>query len=91
MKTMIFIWFLYAEKISTLEEKIEYQETELQRKGNIISELSAQLEAEKIKNEYQLQVEEISISEFAYLLHFEWGTNARSLLLKYLACLCLLD
>lgn len=89
VKTMISTLFPYAEKINTLEEKIGYQETELQSKENIISELSAQLEAEKIKNEYQLQVEEISISEFAFF--YCKGTSARSFLLKYLPCFCLLD
>ena len=62
MKIMISLF--YAEKISTLEEKIEYQEAELQSKDNRISELCAQLEEAKMKNEYQLQIEEISMMEF---------------------------
>ncbi|XP_018487772.1 uncharacterized protein LOC108858318 isoform X1 [Raphanus sativus] len=49
---------VFIEKISTLEETIEYQETELQSKDNRISELCAQLEEAKMKNEYQLQIEE---------------------------------
>ncbi|RID57306.1 hypothetical protein BRARA_F00689 [Brassica rapa] len=49
---------VFVEKISTLEEKIEYQEAELQSKDNRISELCAQLEEAKMKNEYQLQIEE---------------------------------
>ncbi|CAH8355045.1 unnamed protein product [Eruca vesicaria subsp. sativa] len=49
---------VFIERISTLEEKIEYQETELQSKENRISELSAKLEEAKMKNEYQLQIEE---------------------------------
>ncbi|CAN7098078.1 unnamed protein product, partial [Brassica rapa subsp. narinosa] len=68
---------VFVEKISTLEEKIEYQEAELQSKDNRISELCAQLEEAKMKNEYQLQIEEISMIE--------------SFLLKYLPCFCLLD
>ncbi|KAF3610702.1 hypothetical protein DY000_02044905 [Brassica cretica] len=64
METVIF--FIYAEKISTLEEKIEYMEAELQRKDNRISELCAQLEEAKMKNEYQLQIEEISMIEFNF-------------------------
>ncbi|KAF2549697.1 hypothetical protein F2Q70_00019703 [Brassica cretica] len=60
------IFFIYAEKISTLEEKIEYMEAELQRKDNRISELCAQLEEAKMKNEYQLQIEEISMIEFNF-------------------------
>lgn len=70
MKAMISIFFTYAEKIRNLEEKNEYHETELQSKENMISELSAQLEAEKIKNEHQYQVEEISISEIACFAAF---------------------
>ncbi|XP_010491118.1 PREDICTED: RUN and FYVE domain-containing protein 2-like isoform X2 [Camelina sativa] len=50
---------VFVEKIRSLEENIKYQETELQRKETIISELAAQLEAEKIKNEYQHQIEEL--------------------------------
>ncbi|ESQ35821.1 hypothetical protein EUTSA_v10007877mg [Eutrema salsugineum] len=61
---------VFIEKISTLEKKIEYQETELQSKENRISELSAQLEAAKLKNEDQLQVEEISLSEFACFIPY---------------------
>ncbi|KAJ0237601.1 Uncharacterized protein HA466_0245480 [Hirschfeldia incana] len=49
---------VFIEKISFLEEKIDYQETELQSKDNRISELCAQLEEAKMKNEYQLQIEE---------------------------------
>ncbi|KAH0921195.1 hypothetical protein HID58_021213 [Brassica napus] len=73
---------VFVEKISTLEEKIEYQEAELQSKDNRISELCAQLEEAKMKNEYQLQIEEISMME---------ELCARSFLLKYLPCFCLLD
>ncbi|XP_020866019.1 myosin-11 isoform X1 [Arabidopsis lyrata subsp. lyrata] len=50
---------VFIENIRALEEKLEYHETELQSKENIISELSAQLESEKIKNEHQHQVEEL--------------------------------
>ncbi|XP_013639018.1 PREDICTED: cingulin [Brassica oleracea var. oleracea] len=49
---------VFIEKIRTLEEKIEYLEAELQSKDNRISELCAQLEEAKMKNEYQLQIEE---------------------------------
>lgn len=66
IKPMISISFTYAEKISTLEERIKFQETELQSKENMLSDLSTQLEAAKFKNEYQLQIEEISILEFAF-------------------------
>lgn len=64
METVIF--FIYAEKIRTLEEKIEYLEAELQSKDNRISELCAQLEEAKMKNEYQLQIEDISMIEFKF-------------------------
>ncbi|KAG7653784.1 hypothetical protein ISN44_As01g010120 [Arabidopsis suecica] len=50
---------VFIENIRALEEKLEYHETELQSKENIISELSAQLESETIKNEHQHQVEEL--------------------------------
>ncbi|XP_010458388.1 PREDICTED: ras and EF-hand domain-containing protein homolog [Camelina sativa] len=50
---------VFIDKIRSLEENIEYHESVLQRKETIISELSAQLEAEKIKNEYQHQIEEL--------------------------------
>lgn len=80
---------LYAEKIRSLEEKNEHHETELQSKENMISELSAQLEAEKIKNENQNQVEEISISEIACFAEFsKKGTSGRSFLLKHFPCIC---
>ncbi|KAG2267801.1 hypothetical protein Bca52824_062356 [Brassica carinata] len=70
--------FIYLEKkINTLGEKIDYQETELQSKENRISELCSQLEEAKLKNEYQLQIEEISMIE--------------SFIMKYLPCFCLLD
>ncbi|KAL0694482.1 hypothetical protein Bca4012_061662 [Brassica carinata] len=49
---------VFIDKINTLEEKIDYQETELQSKENRISELCSQLEEAKMKNEYQLQIEE---------------------------------
>ncbi|KAL0794589.1 hypothetical protein Bca101_065966 [Brassica carinata] len=49
---------VFIEKINTLGEKIDYQETELQSKENRISELCSQLEEAKLKNEYQLQIEE---------------------------------
>ncbi|XP_048613913.1 cingulin-like isoform X1 [Brassica napus] len=49
---------VFIEKIRTLEEKIEYLEAELQSKDNRISEFCAQLEEAKMKNEYQLQIEE---------------------------------
>lgn len=67
METMVSNILYYAEKISTLEETIEYQETELQSKDNRISELCAQLEEAKMKNEYQLQIEEISMIDFNLL------------------------
>ncbi|KAF3583217.1 hypothetical protein F2Q69_00026266 [Brassica cretica] len=57
---------VFIEKIRTLEEKIEYLEAELQSKDNRISELCAQLEEAKMKNEYQLQIEEISMIEFKF-------------------------
>ncbi|KAG2267839.1 hypothetical protein Bca52824_062394 [Brassica carinata] len=68
---------VFIEKINTLGEKIDYQETELQSKENRISELCSQLEEAKLKNEYQLQIEEISMIE--------------SFIMKYLPCFCLLD
>jgi chromosome segregation ATPase len=50
---------VFIENIRALEEKLKCHETELQSKDNIISELSAQLESEKSKNEHQHQVEEL--------------------------------
>ncbi|EOA40540.1 hypothetical protein CARUB_v10009270mg, partial [Capsella rubella] len=50
---------VFIEKIRSLEENIEYHETEIQRKDTIISQLSAQLEAENIKSECQHQIEEL--------------------------------
>ncbi|CAA7020725.1 unnamed protein product [Microthlaspi erraticum] len=65
---------VFIEKISTLEEKIANQETELQSKENLVSELSAQLEAAKIKNENQfhpylqktLRVKDVVIENLVY-------------------------
>ncbi|KAF3570241.1 hypothetical protein F2Q69_00060618 [Brassica cretica] len=53
-----------------------------------MSELSTQLEAATIKNEYQSQVEEISIIGLQFYCK---GTRARSFLFQYLLCFCLLD
>lgn len=86
MKKMIFIFFTYAENIRALEEKLKCHETELQSKDNIISELSAQLESEKSKNEHQHQVEEISLSELACLTAF-----SKKLVGDHFSRICLLD
>lgn len=86
MKTIMSIFFTYAENIRALEEKLEYHETELQSKENIISELSAQLESEKIKNEHQHQVEEISLSELACFTAF-----SKKLVGDHFSRVCLLD
>lgn len=56
------IW-LYAEKIGDLEEKLKYDEDEIQRKNRVISELEAQLEAAKISTACQAQIDEISMPE----------------------------
>ncbi|VYS45625.1 unnamed protein product [Arabidopsis thaliana] len=85
-KKMIFIFFTYAENIRALEEKLKCHETELQSKDNIISELSAQLESEKSKNEHQHQVEEISLSELACLTAF-----SKKLVGDHFSRICLLD
>ncbi|CAN7040148.1 unnamed protein product [Brassica oleracea var. botrytis] len=65
---------VFIEKIRTLEEKIEYLEAELQSKDNRISELCAQLEEAKMKNEYQLQIEDISMIEFKFFTARELKT-----------------
>ncbi|EFH68828.1 hypothetical protein ARALYDRAFT_471156 [Arabidopsis lyrata subsp. lyrata] len=77
---------VFIENIRALEEKLEYHETELQSKENIISELSAQLESEKIKNEHQHQVEEISLSELACFTAF-----SKKLVGDHFSRVCLLD
>jgi hypothetical protein len=51
----------HAEKIHYLENKLKNDEDELRRKDRIISELEAHLEAARTSNNYQTQIEEISI------------------------------
>ncbi|OAP19312.1 hypothetical protein AXX17_AT1G10500 [Arabidopsis thaliana] len=77
---------VFIENIRALEEKLKCHETELQSKDNIISELSAQLESEKSKNEHQHQVEEISLSELACLTAF-----SKKLVGDHFSRICLLD
>ncbi|GFY88387.1 RUN/FYVE domain protein [Actinidia rufa] len=52
---------VFVEKISELESKLRNDENELRRKDRIISQLESQLEEEKISNDGQPQIEEISI------------------------------
>uniref|UniRef100_A0A5B6ZF81 Putative hyaluronan mediated motility receptor isoform X1 n=1 Tax=Davidia involucrata TaxID=16924 RepID=A0A5B6ZF81_DAVIN len=52
---------VFVEKISELENKLRNDENELRGKERNILELEAQLEAAKISNNYQVQIEEISI------------------------------
>lgn len=51
----------HAVKISNLEQKLKNDEDELRRKDRIILELEAHLEAARSSNNYQNQIEEISI------------------------------
>ncbi|KAJ4851216.1 hypothetical protein Tsubulata_032768 [Turnera subulata] len=51
---------LFVEKFHHLENKLKQNEDELQRKDRAISELEAQLEAAKISNNCQMQIEDIS-------------------------------
>ncbi|GMY26116.1 leucine zipper protein 1 isoform X1 [Fagus crenata] len=52
---------VFVEKIHYLENKLRNDEDELRRKDRIISELEAHLEAARTSNNYQTQIEEISI------------------------------
>ncbi|KAL5761908.1 hypothetical protein ACOSP7_018172 [Xanthoceras sorbifolium] len=61
---------VFVEKIRFLESKLKNNEDEFRRKDKIMSELEAQLEAEKISNNYQTQIEEISKQEPNIYLFF---------------------
>ncbi|KAK3223154.1 hypothetical protein Dsin_010179 [Dipteronia sinensis] len=50
---------LFVEKIRVLESKLKNNEDEFRKKDKIISELEAQLEAAKISNNCQTQIEEL--------------------------------
>lgn len=52
---------IYAEKISDLEQKLKYDEDQIQRKDEVIAELEAQLEAATISTACQTQIDEISV------------------------------
>ncbi|XP_037491997.1 coiled-coil domain-containing protein 186 isoform X2 [Jatropha curcas] len=47
---------VFVEKVHCLENQLKNNEDELKRRDNIISELEAQLEAEKIRNSNQTQI-----------------------------------
>ncbi|KAK9277575.1 hypothetical protein L1049_007120 [Liquidambar formosana] len=80
------ITLFLAEKISELESKLRTDRNEFQRKDTVISELEGQLEAARISNNYQSQIEEISIQLLMEILliqnlisekkalHFEVGS-----------------
>lgn len=53
--------FLCAEKIYDLENKLKRVEDEFRRRHKTVAALEAQLEAAKVSNNYQLQIEEISL------------------------------
>ncbi|XP_043703663.1 uncharacterized protein LOC122653789 [Telopea speciosissima] len=48
-----------VEKISFMENKLRINQDELQRKDRVISELEGQLEAAKLSNNFQAQIEEL--------------------------------
>ncbi|WCJ21758.1 hypothetical protein M5689_003888 [Euphorbia peplus] len=50
---------VFMEKVFDLENKLRNNEDELQKKDRIISELEAELEVAKIRNNYQAQIEEL--------------------------------
>lgn len=54
----------YAEKICDQEKELRSYKDETRRKDKVISELEAQLEAAKISNNNQIQIEEISTPAF---------------------------
>ncbi|XP_056165278.1 uncharacterized protein LOC115671879 [Syzygium oleosum] len=51
---------LFIEKINYLEDKVKNDKEELKRKDGVIAQLEEQLEAAKISNGHQTQMEEIS-------------------------------
>ncbi|KAF8040564.1 hypothetical protein BT93_B2710 [Corymbia citriodora subsp. variegata] len=55
---------LFIEKMNYLENKVENVEEELKRKDGIIAQLGEQLEAAKVSNGRQTQMEEISTALF---------------------------
>jgi hypothetical protein len=55
--------FLFAEKINFLESKISSYQIELQSRARIIFELKNHLEAEKLNNNFQPELEEISTNQ----------------------------
>ncbi|OVA09111.1 hypothetical protein BVC80_9097g208 [Macleaya cordata] len=57
----------FVEKIWSLENKLRCNKEEIRRKDTIISELEGKLEAAKISNNCQPQIEEISIQLIYYL------------------------
>lgn len=50
----------FAERISLLESKLKNDQAEFRKKDKLISELEAELEAAKVSNDNQSQIEEIS-------------------------------
>ncbi|XP_031277663.1 227 kDa spindle- and centromere-associated protein [Pistacia vera] len=50
---------VFVEKISLLESKLKNDEDEFRRKDKLISELEAELEAAKVSNDCQSQIEEL--------------------------------
>ncbi|XP_024022582.1 protein GRIP [Morus notabilis] len=50
----------FVEKISDLEQKLKYDEDQIQRKDEVIAELEAQLEAATISTACQTQIDDIS-------------------------------
>ncbi len=62
----------HAEKIHYLENKLKNDEDELRRKDRIISELEAHLEAARTSNNYQTQIEEISIQTLRIHVFIGW-------------------
>ncbi|XP_065860923.1 protein GRIP isoform X2 [Euphorbia lathyris] len=59
MDKVSFFEKVFIEKVFDLENKLRNNEDELQKRDRIISELEAQLEVAKIKNNYQAQIEEL--------------------------------
>lgn len=59
---MFSFWcFIYVEKLSFLGDKITSYQLELRNRARIIYGLKEQLDAEKLKNNFHPQLEEISI------------------------------